>query len=157
MFSPNLRYHLKDVILEGGIPFRRAYGMTQFEYLGTDPRFNRVFNEAMSNHTALIMSKILDVYRGFDGLEVLVDVGGGIGVTLGMITSRYPFIKGINFDLPNVLANAPSFPGIGFSFNTYELRGPQNYVIVELASFDLAILFINRCGACGWRYVRKYS
>ncbi|KAH9757346.1 Flavone 3'-O-methyltransferase 1 [Citrus sinensis] len=105
-------YHLKDVILEGGIPFRRAYGMTQFEYLGTDPRFNGVFNEAMSNHSALVMNKILDVYRGFDGLKVLVDVGGGIGVTLGMITSRYPCIKGISFDLPHVLANAPSFPGV---------------------------------------------
>jgi caffeic acid 3-O-methyltransferase len=108
-----LRYHLNDVILEGGIPFNRAYGMTAFEYPGTDQRFNRVFNQAMSSHTTLIMKKLLDVYKGFEGLKVLVDVGGGIGATLSIITSKYPQIKGINFDLPHVLADAPSYPGSG--------------------------------------------
>lgn len=85
--------------------------MTAFEYPGTDHRFNRVFNQAMSNHTTLIMKKILDVYKGFEGLNVLVDVGGGIGVTLNIITSKYPHLKGINFDLPHVLADAPSYAG----------------------------------------------
>ncbi|KAJ0024589.1 hypothetical protein Pint_07774 [Pistacia integerrima] len=51
------------------------YGMTTFEYQGTDQRFNWVFNQAMSNHTTLIMKKVLDVYKGFEGLKVLVDVG----------------------------------------------------------------------------------
>ncbi|MBA0581256.1 hypothetical protein Gorai_023439, partial [Gossypium raimondii] len=102
-------YHLNDAILEGGVPFSKAYGMTAFEYPGTDQRFNRVFNQAMSNHTALIMRKIVDVYKGFDGLKVLVDVGGGIGVALSFITSKYPQIKGINFDLPHVLADAPTY------------------------------------------------
>ena len=106
-----LRYHLNDAILEGGIPFNRAYGMTDFEYLGTDQRFNRVFNEAMSNHSTLIMKRILQIYKGFEGLQVLVDVGGGIGVTLRIITSEYPQIKGINYDLSHVLADAPSYPG----------------------------------------------
>ncbi|KAJ0024330.1 hypothetical protein Pint_08155 [Pistacia integerrima] len=105
-------YHLNDVVLEGGIPFNRAYGMTAFEYPGTDQRFNWVFNQAMSNHTTLIMKKVLDVYKGFEGLKVLVDVGGGIGVTLDIITSKYPHIEGINFDLPHVLADAPSYPGV---------------------------------------------
>ncbi|MFQ6623017.1 hypothetical protein Gotur_002445 [Gossypium turneri] len=105
-------YHLNDAILEGGVPFSKAYGMTAFEYPGTDQRFNRVFNEAMSNHTALIMRKIVDVYKGFDGLKVLVDVGGGIGVALSFITSKYPQIKGINFDLPHVLADAPTYSGV---------------------------------------------
>lgn len=107
-----LRYHLNDVILEGGIPFNRAYGMTAFEYPGTDQRFNGVFNRAMSHHTTLIMRKILDIYKGFEGLKVLVDVGGGIGVTLNIITSKYPHIKGINYDLPHVLADALSYSGI---------------------------------------------
>ncbi|XP_062020415.1 caffeic acid 3-O-methyltransferase-like [Rosa rugosa] len=105
-------FHLNDAILEGGIPFNRAYGMTAFEYPETDERFNRVFNQAMSNHTTLILKKILDVYRGFEGINVLVDVGGGIGVTLNLITNKYPHIKGINFDLPHVLADAPSYPGV---------------------------------------------
>ncbi|KAM7514837.1 hypothetical protein LguiA_004420 [Lonicera macranthoides] len=86
------RYHLNEVILEGGIPFNRAYGMTAFEYPRTDQRFNRVFNRAMSNHTTLIIKKILEIYKGFEGLNVLVDVGGGIGFTLSIITSKYPHL-----------------------------------------------------------------
>ncbi|RVW72663.1 Caffeic acid 3-O-methyltransferase [Vitis vinifera] len=53
------------------------------------------------------MKRILQIYKGFEGLKVLVDVGGGIGVTLSIITSKYPHIKGINYDLPHVLADAP--------------------------------------------------
>nr|AFD61598.1 caffeic acid 3-O-methyltransferase [Hevea brasiliensis]AGD80033.1 caffeic acid O-methyltransferase [Hevea brasiliensis] len=105
-------YHLNEAILEGGTPFNRAYGMNQFEYPGTDQRFNRVFNDAMSSYTTYLVKKILDAYKGFDGLKSLVDVGGNSGVTLNSITSKYPHIKGINYDLPHVLADAPSYPGV---------------------------------------------
>uniref|UniRef100_A0A7N0U694 Caffeic acid O-methyltransferase n=1 Tax=Kalanchoe fedtschenkoi TaxID=63787 RepID=A0A7N0U694_KALFE len=105
-------YHLNDAIMEGGVPFDREYGMNVFEYPGTDPRFNQLFSKAMSSPTTLIMKKVLGVYKGFEGVGVLVDVGGGVGVTLGMIISTYPSIKGINFDLPHVLAVAPSYPGV---------------------------------------------
>lgn len=112
MFFIIVRYRLNEVVMEGGVAFEREYGMTAFEYPATDQRFNRVFNQAMSNHTTLVMRKVLDVYRGFDDLKVLVDVGGGIGVALGIITAERPHIKGINYDLPHVLADAPSYPGL---------------------------------------------
>ncbi|CAL5084958.1 unnamed protein product [Urochloa decumbens] len=105
-------YHLKDAVLEGGIPFNKAYGMTAFEYHGTDPRFNRVFNEGMRNNSVIITKKLLDSYAGFDGVGTLVDVGGGVGATLQAITSRYPHIKGVNFDLPHVISEAPPLPGV---------------------------------------------
>ncbi|XP_031497291.1 caffeic acid 3-O-methyltransferase 1-like [Nymphaea colorata] len=105
-------YYLKDAVLEGGIPFNRAYGMTAFNYHGTDPRFNRVFNQGMSNHSTLTMKKILETYTGFQGLHSLVDVGGGIGAILSLIVAKYPHIKGINFDLPHVIDDAPQFPGV---------------------------------------------
>lgn len=106
------RYYLKDAILDGGIPFNKAYGMTAFEYHGTDPRFNKVFNRGMADHSTITMKKILETYRGFEGLNTLVDVGGGTGAVLGMIISKYPSIKGINFDLPHVIEDAPSLPGM---------------------------------------------
>ncbi|XP_077245598.1 caffeic acid 3-O-methyltransferase 1-like isoform X2 [Tasmannia lanceolata] len=105
-------YHLKEAVLEGGIPFNRAYGMTAFEYHGTDPRFNKVFNKGMSDHSSLVMKKILNTYKGLEGLKVLVDVGGGVGATLNMIVSKYPHIKGINFDLHHVIAEAPPYSGV---------------------------------------------
>ncbi|KAK6155461.1 hypothetical protein DH2020_009709 [Rehmannia glutinosa] len=94
-------YHLKDAVLEGGIPFNKAYGMTAFEYHGTDLRFNKVFNQGMSNHSTILMKKILEIYDGFEGLKTIVDVGGGTGASLDMIISKHPSIKGINFDLPH--------------------------------------------------------
>ncbi|KAJ6887680.1 caffeic acid 3-O-methyltransferase 1 [Populus alba x Populus x berolinensis] len=105
-------YYLKDAILEGGIPFNKAYGMTAFEYHGTDPRFNKVFNKGMSDHSTITMKKILETYKGFEGLTSLVDVGGGTGAVVNTIVSKYPSIKGINFDLPHVIEDAPSFPGV---------------------------------------------
>ena len=57
------------------------------------------------------MKKILKLYKGFEHFKQLVDVGGGLGVNLNLITSLYPHIKGINFDLPHVIEDAPSYPG----------------------------------------------
>uniref|UniRef100_P0DXJ9 O-methyltransferase 1 n=1 Tax=Lophophora williamsii TaxID=130138 RepID=OMT1_LOPWI len=105
-------YHLKDAVLDGGIPFNKAYGMTAFEYHGTDPRFNKVFNNGMSNHSTITMKKLLENYKGFEGVSTLVDVGGGTGATLNMIISKHPTIKGINFDLPHVIEDAPTYPGV---------------------------------------------
>nr|AGS49215.1 O-methyltransferase [Zea mays] len=105
-------YYLKDAVLDGGIPFNKAYGMTAFENHGTDPRFNRVFNEGMKNHSVIITKKLLDFYTGFEGVSTLVDVGGGVGATLHAITSRHPHISGVNFDLPHVISEAPPFPGV---------------------------------------------
>ncbi|KAB2620557.1 caffeic acid 3-O-methyltransferase-like [Pyrus ussuriensis x Pyrus communis] len=107
-------YHLKDVVLEGGIAFNKAYGMTTFEYHGTDPRFNKVFNRAMADHSSIAMKKILETYKGFEGLTSVIDVGGGIDSVIHMIVSKYPSIKGINFDLPHVIKDAPQYPGMFF-------------------------------------------
>ncbi|KAL6847366.1 hypothetical protein ACP4OV_023219 [Aristida adscensionis] len=105
-------YYLKETVMEGGIPFNKAHGMTAFEYAGTDPRFNRVFNEAMRNHSVIITKKLLEVYPGFASVGTLVDVGGGVGATLHAITSHYPHIRGVNFDLPHVIADAPPLAGV---------------------------------------------
>ncbi|CAK9139040.1 unnamed protein product [Ilex paraguariensis] len=105
-------YYLKDAVLNGGIPFNKAYGMTAFEYHGTDMRFNKVFNQGMSDHSTITMKKILETYKGFEGLSSVVDVGGGTGATLNMIVSKYPTIKGINFDLPHVISDAPSYASV---------------------------------------------
>ncbi|ESR49547.1 Flavone 3'-O-methyltransferase 1 [Citrus sinensis] len=103
---------LKDAILEGGIPFNRAHGVHVFEYAGLDPKFNKHFNTAMYNYTSLVMSNILESYKGFDNIKQLVDVGGSLGITLQAITTKYPYIKGINFDQPHVIDHAPPHPRI---------------------------------------------
>lgn len=150
------RYHLKDAVLDGEIPFNKAYGMTAFEYHGTDPRFNKVFNQGMSNHSTITMKKILETYNGFDGLKTVVDVGGGTGATLNMIVSKYPSIKGINFDLPHVIEDAPSYPGL---FIVAKCMLPSIYYISELMELGLCLIwcyiykYVCRSGACWWGHV----
>lgn len=103
---------LKEAVLEGGIPFNKVHGMDAFEYQGTNPRFNEIFNKAMYDQTTYIIKKIVRRYKGFENTQKLVDVGGGLGHTLRIITSNYPSIKGINFDLPHVIQHAPTIPGV---------------------------------------------
>ena len=55
---------------------------------------------------------ILENYKGFENLETLVDVGGGLGITLDMITSKHPNLKGINYDLLHVIEHAPTYHGM---------------------------------------------
>lgn len=105
-------YELENAVLEGGVPFNRVYGIHAFEYPATDPRFNEVFNKGMISHTPLAISRILETYKGFEQLQSLVDVGGGLGVTISLITSKYSNLKGVNFDLPHVIQHAPSYPGV---------------------------------------------
>jgi len=81
--------------------------MRVFELIGSNEQFAEMFNRAMSEASTLIMKKVLEVYKGFEDVNTLVDVGGGIGTIIGQVTSKYPHIKGINFDLASVLAHAP--------------------------------------------------
>ncbi|XP_047270582.1 caffeic acid 3-O-methyltransferase [Capsicum annuum] len=55
------------------------------------------------------MKRILECYNGFQGAKEVIDVGGGLGMSLPSIISKYPNIKGINFDLPYVIKDAPTY------------------------------------------------
>jgi caffeic acid 3-O-methyltransferase len=70
----------------------------------------------MINLTKIVMKNVLESYKGFKDIKRLVDVGGGLGVNINLITTKYPQIKGINFDLPHVIQSAPSYPGMTFFF-----------------------------------------
>ncbi|MBA0755386.1 hypothetical protein Gogos_020678 [Gossypium gossypioides] len=86
--------------------------MSRYQYNGLNPEHAKSFDTKMANASKIIVKEILEKYHGFQGITNLVDVGGGFGVTLNMIISKYPSIKGINYDLPHVIQQAPSFHGI---------------------------------------------
>ncbi|KAJ0967131.1 hypothetical protein J5N97_024048 [Dioscorea zingiberensis] len=104
--------NLKYAVTEGTVPFVKAHDMTLFEYHDKNPMFTELFNKAMFNHSTFSLKKMLEKYKGFESLKVLVDVAGGLGATLGIILSKYPHIKGINFDLPFVISQATDIPGV---------------------------------------------
>ncbi|KAK2399884.1 isoliquiritigenin 2'-O-methyltransferase [Trifolium repens] len=63
----------------------------------------------MAHSGSLEMKRVLTLYKGFEEVSTLVDVGGGLGETLKVIISQYPSIKGINFDLQQAVRDAPSY------------------------------------------------
>lgn len=111
--------HIHEAVLENKPdhePFKMAHGMHAWEYQAKQKNGREVelFHQAMLNHSRLSMNTILEKYEGFKDVQVLVDVGGGFGSTLGAITERYPHIHGINFDLPYVIASCVPRQGVEF-------------------------------------------
>ena len=109
--------HIHEAVLENKPdhePFKMAHGMHMREYKAKAKNTPETehFNQGMLNHSRLSMNTILEKYEGFKDVRVLVDVGGGLGSTLGAITERYPHIHGINFDLPDVIASCVPHQGV---------------------------------------------
>ena len=116
-------HHIHEAVLENKPdhePFKMAHGMHAWEYQAKQKSTleGELFNQAMLNHSRLSMNMILEKYEGFKDVRVLVDVGGGLGSTLGAITERYPHIHGINFDLPHVIASCVPRQGVYLFMST---------------------------------------
>ncbi|XP_061365965.1 isoliquiritigenin 2'-O-methyltransferase-like [Gastrolobium bilobum] len=105
--------NFKEAVVDPEIDlFKKVHGISKYEFFGKDPQINQVFNQSMTDICSTHMKRILEIYTGYEGISTLVDVGGGNGQCLKMIISKYPSIKAINFDLPQVIENAPPIPGI---------------------------------------------
>lgn len=84
---------------------------------GADPWVNpagfgtKVFNDAMAAHTRDTTRLIVRNYpEAFDGVVSVVDVGGRHGMALAEFVQAFPWLRGISFDLPEVVAEAPLPP-----------------------------------------------
>lgn len=86
--------------------------MSAEEYHAKDARYAEIFRNSMKEFNLVLMKEILESYKGFEGLRTLVDAGGGDCTILNMIVSKYPTIKGINYDLAPVIEKSPSYPGM---------------------------------------------
>ncbi|KAK1412124.1 hypothetical protein QVD17_33119 [Tagetes erecta] len=85
-------------------PFHTTHGMSLYDLAGKKPMLNQFFNEAMASDARLVMSVVLEHCRGvFQGLDSIVDVGGGTGTVAKSIANAFPNISCIIFDLPHVV------------------------------------------------------
>ncbi|KAL2921564.1 (R S)-reticuline 7-O-methyltransferase [Bienertia sinuspersici] len=94
--------------------FVKAHGESMWEMLAHNHEFKNMFNSGMANLNKPIFDAIFKFYKeGFSKLEgSIIDVGGASGKLVAAIVEAYPHIKGINFDLPHVVAKAPQYPGV---------------------------------------------
>ncbi len=95
---------LADGMRTGQTPFELAHGAALFEYLGQPQHVDlaRRFDRFMSGATTGQANALL---RAFDlaPFGVLVDVGGGDGTLLSVLLRAHSHLRGVLFDLPNVV------------------------------------------------------
>ncbi|KAK7300846.1 hypothetical protein RJT34_11697 [Clitoria ternatea] len=85
-------------------PFETVHGMLFWDYAGREPTLNHSFNDAMASDARLVTSLVIEKCKGvFNGLESLVDVGGGTGTLAKAIAKSFPQLECIVFDLPHVV------------------------------------------------------
>ncbi|KAL8268728.1 hypothetical protein R6Q59_002526 [Mikania micrantha] len=85
-------------------PFHTTHEKMLWDLAGQEPKLNRFFNEGMASDARLVTSVILKDCKGvFEGLDSIVDVGGGTGTVAKAIAESFPDIKCINFDFPHVV------------------------------------------------------
>ncbi|PSS14478.1 Trans-resveratrol di-O-methyltransferase [Actinidia chinensis var. chinensis] len=87
-------------------PFDTAHGRPLWDYAGHEPRMNHFFNEAMASDSRLVTSVLVkDCKAIFEGLNSLVDVGGGTGTVAKAIAEAFPNLECTVLDLPHVVAD----------------------------------------------------
>ncbi|KAI3800841.1 hypothetical protein L1987_28938 [Smallanthus sonchifolius] len=85
--------------------FETAHGDPMWEFANKDPRFNGIFNDAMASDSQMMSLVVKDCQEIFEGVETLVDVGGGTGLNAKILLEAFPHMTCTVFDLPHVVAD----------------------------------------------------
>ncbi|HKX84247.1 MAG TPA: methyltransferase, partial [Pyrinomonadaceae bacterium] len=109
----------------GNTGFDAAYGMPVFDYFAQHPDEASLFSETMIGIHGGETPAVAAAYD-FSGLETIVDVGGATGNMLSAILSRHENPRGVLFDMPHVVGDAPAF---------LEMNGVADRVTIESGSF----------------------
>jgi O-methyltransferase domain/Dimerisation domain len=87
--------------------FRRLQGKSVWQWRAGNPVETAFFDAAMTELSRGVADAIADSLD-FSQFRCIMDVGGGQGEFLAGILNRNPQTRGILFDLPHVVAGAPS-------------------------------------------------
>ena len=126
--GPTFSGPLQDLLysVQSGKPvFDKHHGMNVFEYLAQRPEEASLFSETMIGFHGMEPSAVAAAYD-FSPCETIMDVGGATGNLLTTILDRYPRPRGILFDMPHVVRDAPSL---------IQTRGLTERIRIEGGSF----------------------
>lgn len=99
--------HLADSVRQGRSAIEIETGKKPFEYLLGDENARHVFNRAMTAVSSVSAEAFVAAYD-LSGFSRIVDVGGGHGRLLAAALHQAPGARGVLFDLPEVVADAPA-------------------------------------------------
>jgi O-methyltransferase domain/Dimerisation domain len=97
--------HLLHSVRTGETAFHHTHGMDLFDYLAADPAAAARFNEGMAGNSPAHARLVATAYD-FSRANLVVDVAGGRGRLLATILEQYPHLRGILFELPQVIEGA---------------------------------------------------
>nr|Q6VMV8.1 RecName: Full=Flavonoid 4'-O-methyltransferase 4; Short=MpOMT4; AltName: Full=7,8,4'-trihydroxy-flavone 4'-O-methyltransferase; AltName: Full=Apigenin 4'-O-methyltransferase; AltName: Full=Isorhamnetin 4'-O-methyltransferase; AltName: Full=Kaempferol 4'-O-methyltransferase; AltName: Full=Naringenin 4'-O-methyltransferase; AltName: Full=Scutellarein 4'-O-methyltransferase; AltName: Full=Taxifolin 4'-O-methyltransferase [Mentha x piperita]AAR09602.1 flavonoid 4'-O-methyltransferase [Mentha x pipe len=91
----------------------------------------KVFSDAMAAHARETTAAIVRYCpAAFEGIGTVVDVGGRHGVALEKLVAAFPWVRGISFDLPEIVAKAPPRPGIEFVGGSFFESVPKGDLVL---------------------------
>lgn len=92
-----------DVSLKSGVPaFEIQHGDNFFNFLSKNPKKQENFDKGMAKFSSYDEAAISNAFN-FSIFSTLIDMGGGRGGLIKVITNQYPNLKGILFDTPSVI------------------------------------------------------
>ncbi len=97
--------HLDETLRTGKPAFDLTYGSTFFDYLKNHQDVASLFDRAMNDVAKLHAAAIAEAYD-FSAASPVADIGGGSGLVLHAILSRYPKTRGILSDLSAAVEKA---------------------------------------------------
>jgi hypothetical protein len=109
----------------GRTGFEKAMGMPAFDYLAQHPQEASLFSETMVGFHGAEPAAVAEAYD-FSDAGTVVDVGGATGNLLAAVLTRHAGPRGVLFDLPHVVAEAPAL---------LQARGDESRVSIESGSF----------------------
>ena len=115
-------------------------GKDFYELMKQNPKQMIAFNEAMAGDSQMVNLAVRDCKEVFEGLDSIVDVGGGTGTTGGIICEAFPNLKYIVFDLPHVVAGLSG--GKNWSYvggDMFKLIPPGDAVLLKVCKFANSI------------------
>ncbi len=93
---------LPESVRKGENAFRLRHGTDVWAYRASHPEEGAIFDEAMTALTGQITQAVLAAYD-FSRFATVVDVGGSRGILLRALLDRYPNMRGVLFDQPQVV------------------------------------------------------
>ncbi len=100
---------LEYCVRTGKQALEQIYGAHTFEYLKQNPEEAQIFNDAMTALSTIDSPAVAEAYS-FDGINSMVDVGGGHGLLLATILAKNPHLKGTLYEVPHVIEGCRTGP-----------------------------------------------